>query len=77
NQFRHPAQDQPLSSPGTIPKDACGNLVIVCHVFVAPEAANKDKLFHNNYEATKLALKRAWAGEPTLDEALQFRKKMP
>ncbi|MDK2832658.1 MAG: 5,6,7,8-tetrahydromethanopterin hydro-lyase, partial [Methanolobus sp.] len=34
------------------------------------DAKDKDKIYEFNYEATKLAIKRAVDGTPTVDEAL-------
>lgn len=60
---------------GVIPKEGSAELVIVCGVFTHWQAEDQKKVFQNNYEATKLALKRAWAGEPSIDEVLQYKRK--
>ncbi len=53
---------------GVIPKDKVDNWVIVCSVFVHPQASDYHKIYHYNYGATKLALKRALAKYPTLEK---------
>jgi len=53
---------------GIIPKDKVDDWVIVCSVFVHPEAGDYRKIYHYNYGATKLALKRALTKYPTLDK---------
>lgn len=55
---------------GTIPKDQAEDLVIVCGVFIHPEAEDNKKILDFNYEATKLAIKNAMANKPTADEVL-------
>jgi len=53
---------------GMIPKDKVDDWVIVCSVFVHPEASDYRKIYHYNYGATKLALKRALSKYPTLEK---------
>ena len=53
---------------GTIPRDQCENLVIVCGVFIHWEAADDKKIYQYNYEATRLSIQRAMKGEPHADE---------
>ncbi|MDA1014069.1 MAG: formaldehyde-activating enzyme [Planctomycetota bacterium] len=55
---------------GTIPKDQCEDLVIVCGVFIHWEAADDRKIYDYNYEATKLSIKRAMKNEPNADEMI-------
>ncbi|MEM2915035.1 MAG: bifunctional 5,6,7,8-tetrahydromethanopterin hydro-lyase/3-hexulose-6-phosphate synthase [Candidatus Bathyarchaeia archaeon] len=55
---------------GIIPKDKVDEWVIVCSVFVHPQASDYRKIYHYNYGATKLALKRALAKYPTLEKIL-------
>jgi 5,6,7,8-tetrahydromethanopterin hydro-lyase len=59
---------------GMIPRDSCRDLVIVCGVFTHWGAEDQKKIFQNNHEAIKLALKRAWTDEPKIDEVLQYRR---
>jgi 5,6,7,8-tetrahydromethanopterin hydro-lyase len=53
---------------GVIPKDQAENLVCVCGVFIHPEAADDRKIYNYNYEATKMALKNAMDGKPTVND---------
>ena len=55
---------------GVIPKDIVEDVVIICGVFIHPAAKDSDKVFRYNYEATKLAIKRAMSGEPKVEEIL-------
>lgn len=51
------------------------DLVVIVSVFIHPEAEDAAKLFRNNYEATKLALKRAMAGQPSAADVERTRRK--
>jgi 5,6,7,8-tetrahydromethanopterin hydro-lyase len=53
---------------GTIPQSEAENLVIVCGVFIHPDAKDNDKIYKYNYNATKLAIERAMKGEPKVSE---------
>jgi 5,6,7,8-tetrahydromethanopterin hydro-lyase len=53
-----------------IPKDQAENLVIVCGVFIHPNAKDNVKIYDYNYEATKLSIERAMRGEPKIDDVL-------
>jgi 5,6,7,8-tetrahydromethanopterin hydro-lyase len=55
---------------GVIPKDQCEDLVIVCGVFIAPNAEDNKKIYDYNYEATKMAIANAMAAKPTADEVV-------
>lgn len=55
---------------GVIPKAEAENWVIVCGVFIAPTANDNKKIYKNNYEATKLAIKNAIQKTPTVDEII-------
>lgn len=55
---------------GVIPKDKADEWVIVCGVFIHPAAADDNKIYQYNYEATKLAIKCAVKGEPKIDEII-------
>jgi len=55
---------------GVIPKGTADELVCVCGVFIHPAAKDNKKIYQYNYDATKLALKRAVNMEPKLDEIL-------
>jgi 5,6,7,8-tetrahydromethanopterin hydro-lyase len=55
---------------GVIPKNQAENLVCVCGVFIHWEASDDKKIYDYNYEATKMAIKNAMQGKPTVDEML-------
>jgi len=55
---------------GIVPKDKLEDWVIVCSVFVHPQAKDYRRIYHYNYGATKLALQRALAKYPSLDKIL-------
>ncbi|MEX2185974.1 MAG: formaldehyde-activating enzyme [Pirellulales bacterium] len=55
---------------GVIPKDQAENLVCVCGVFIHWLAENDKKIYDYNYEATKMAVKSAMTGKPTVDEMI-------
>src|SRR5262245_28272834 len=55
---------------GTLPKAQAENWVIVCGVFIAPTANDNKKIYKNNYEATKLAIKNAMKATPSIDEII-------
>lgn len=55
---------------GIIPKDKVDDWVIICSVFVHPEAKDFRRIYQYNYGATKLALKRALLDYPTLDKIM-------
>ncbi len=54
----------------TIPENKAEEICIVCGVFIHPDSKESDKIYINNYEATKLAIKRAFSMEPSIDEIL-------
>jgi 5,6,7,8-tetrahydromethanopterin hydro-lyase len=60
---------------GVIPKHLVDDLVIVCGVFIHWEAKDDVKIYEYNYQATKLSIKRAMAGEPKIDEILANKDK--
>jgi len=53
---------------GVIPKDKVDDWVIVCSVFVHPKAEDYRRIYHYNYGATKLALRRALTKYPSLEK---------
>jgi len=53
---------------GVIPENKVDDWVIVCGVFVHPDAKDQRRLYQYNYGATKLALKRAMKGYPSLEK---------
>jgi 5,6,7,8-tetrahydromethanopterin hydro-lyase len=50
---------------GVIPQDEAENLCIIVGVFIHWQAQDDKKIFDWNYQATKEAIARAMAGEPT------------
>lgn len=61
---------------GTIPKARCEEWVIVCGIFIHFSAEDNKKIYDYNYEATKLAIKRALAREPNVNEVLKLDSKI-
>jgi bifunctional enzyme Fae/Hps len=55
---------------GVVPPDQIENLVIVISVFIHPDASDYRKIYHYNYGATKLALKRALQNYPSLEKIM-------
>ncbi len=55
---------------GVIPMDEAENTFICVGVFIHWEADDDDKIQDWNYEATKLAIKRAIEGSPTMAEVI-------
>jgi 5,6,7,8-tetrahydromethanopterin hydro-lyase len=55
---------------GVLPKAEAENWVIVCGVFIAPTANDNKKIYKNNYEAVKLAIKGAMNKSPSIDEII-------
>jgi 5,6,7,8-tetrahydromethanopterin hydro-lyase len=61
---------------GTIPAAEADDLFVCVGVFIHWEAADDKKIQDYNYAATKEALKRAVAGEPSAQQMLQQRDKV-
>jgi 5,6,7,8-tetrahydromethanopterin hydro-lyase len=55
---------------GTIPADEADNLFVCVGVFIHWQAEDDKKIQQYNYEATKLSIKRAVAGEPKAKEVV-------
>jgi 5,6,7,8-tetrahydromethanopterin hydro-lyase len=55
---------------GIIAREQAEDLVCVCGVFIHPEATDDKKIYQYNHEATKMAVKNAMEGKPTVDEML-------
>ncbi|MEQ8209292.1 MAG: formaldehyde-activating enzyme [Lacipirellulaceae bacterium] len=55
---------------GVIDKGQAEDLVIVCGVFIHPEAADDKKIYDYNYEATKMAIVNAMGAKPSADEMI-------
>ncbi|WP_354683834.1 formaldehyde-activating enzyme [Cupriavidus necator] len=63
---------------GILPKDEANELCIISLVWIDPRCAadaNLDKrdMYRTNYEATKLAIRRALNNEPTVEELIANR----
>jgi 5,6,7,8-tetrahydromethanopterin hydro-lyase len=59
---------------GVLPKAEAENWVIVCGVFIAGSANDNKKIYKNNYEATKLAIKNAMKKIPAIDEIISKKE---
>src|SRR5690349_12654552 len=64
---------------GVIPKNMANELCIISLVWIDPRCAkdeNLDKkdMYRTNYEATKLAIRRALANEPSIEELIANRR---
>jgi len=55
---------------GVVPKEKIDDWVIVCSVFVHPEAKDFRRIYQYNYGATKLALRRALANYPSWEKII-------
>jgi len=55
---------------GIIPEDRLDDWVVLCSVFVHPEAKDYRRIYQYNYGATKLALKRALSRYPPLKKIM-------
>jgi len=55
---------------GVIPKDKIDDWVIICSVFIHPDARDYRRIYHYNYAATKLALRRALTNYPSLEKVM-------
>jgi 5,6,7,8-tetrahydromethanopterin hydro-lyase len=61
---------------GTIPKAEAEEIFVLVGVFIHWEAKDDAKIQKFNYEATKLAIKRAITGEPKVAEVLAKKGEM-
>lgn len=64
-----------------LPKDEVNDLCILDMIWIDPRCAtdpnlDKKELYQTNYDATKLAIKRAMANEPSIDELIANRHKI-
>ena len=59
---------------GVIPKGKADDYCILVGVFIHWEAADDQKIYKFNYEATKQSIERALKGKPTVDEVLSGAK---
>jgi len=55
---------------GLIPKDVAEDWVVLCSIFVHPEAKDFRKIYQYNYGATYLAIRRALSKYPTIEKII-------
>jgi len=55
---------------GLIPRDVVEDWVILCSVFVHPDAKDYRRIYQYNYGATKLSIKRALGKYPSIEKIL-------
>jgi bifunctional enzyme Fae/Hps len=55
---------------GIIPADKLDEWVIICSVFIHPQATDYRKIYQYNYGATKMALQQALKSYPTLEKII-------
>ncbi len=53
---------------GIIPSDKVDDWVIICSVFIHPEATDARRIYQYNYGATKMAIQRALKKYPSIDK---------
>lgn len=58
-----------------IPAAQAENLVIVCGVFIHPQAEDNKKIYDYNFTATKMAIANAMGGKPTAQEMVAGKDK--
>jgi 5,6,7,8-tetrahydromethanopterin hydro-lyase len=59
---------------GVIPKDKADDYVVLVGVFIHWDAADDQKIYDFNYQATKESIQRALAGKPTVAEVIAGAK---
>ena len=59
---------------GVIPRDKANDYCVLVGVFIHWEAANDQKIYDFNYQATREAIERALAGKPTVTEVIAGAK---
>ncbi|MFO0863937.1 MAG: formaldehyde-activating enzyme [Gemmataceae bacterium] len=64
------------TAAGIIPQHLADSLCIVVGVFIHWEAADDNKIYQYNYEATKQSIARAMKGEPSVSEVTAQKDKM-
>jgi len=55
---------------GILPAEEAEDMVLIISVFIHPEASDYRKIYQYNYGATKLALRRAMEGYPSVNKVL-------
>ena len=59
---------------GVIPRDKCNDYCIMVGVFIHWEAADDQKIYDYNYQATKESIARALAGKPAVADVIAGSK---
>jgi 5,6,7,8-tetrahydromethanopterin hydro-lyase len=59
---------------GVIPQDKADDYVVLVGVFIHWDAADDQKIYDFNYQATKESIQRALAGKPTVAEVIAGAK---
>ena len=59
---------------GVIPRDKADDYCVLVGVFIHWDAANDQKIYDFNYQATREAIQRALAGKPTVAEVIAGAK---
>ncbi len=60
---------------GIIPREKVEDLVVIVSVFIHPRGKDYQRVYRYNYAATKLALKRALEGFPSIDVVFEEKPK--
>ena len=55
---------------GIIPREVVDDWVVIASVFIHPKARDMRRIYHYNYSATKLALRRAMMSYPPLEKVM-------
>jgi bifunctional enzyme Fae/Hps len=55
---------------GVIPEEVLDDWVIICSVFIHPQATDARKIYQYNYGATKMAIKRALKKYPSIEKII-------
>jgi 5,6,7,8-tetrahydromethanopterin hydro-lyase len=58
-----------------IQKKQVNDIYIIVSVYIDKNAEDKMKIFDNNYQATKIAIDRAYKNEPTIEYLLKTKEK--
>ena len=58
------------SEEGIIPREKLDEWVIICSVFIHPQASDYRKIYQYNYGATRMALQRALKNYPSLEKII-------
>lgn len=61
---------------GVITAQQAEDYVVVCGVFIHPAAADDNKIFQYNYDATKEAIKRALTNQPSVSQITAEKDKV-